>query len=154
MNCLLTNAMLFWDKKISDQITQSTKDGASAYAAANPSAMTAVRASEGIVSDPEAGRENGTVINVEGSMSIADRIGVTAAGRVLVLLLLAAVMAFLFAGTFTDCIAFKVQGMVGYVLGDNADKPYSFVSLGLALPRAVLLSSDPGQRWVEMSYFW
>jgi hypothetical protein len=77
---------------------------------------------------------------------------VTTFGKIVMVLILLLVILTIIAGAFMLTFQFEIKGLTGYLLGDDANSPYSLVSVGTMLPKASGSPHAFGVRWIQASY--
>lgn len=81
------------------------------------------------------------------------RVRATTAGKIVVLLSIAFTAAIICAGVWIESFAFEFEGLTGYLLGDDAEAPYSLIKIGDTLPSVSGSPNDFGVRWLQATYF-
>lgn len=66
-------------------------------------------------------------------------------------LLLSAI--FICMGTWFLTMGFQFKGLVGLMLGEDAENDYSFIDVGVAIPKHSGIPNDFAIRWMQASYF-
>lgn len=77
----------------------------------------------------------------------------TPAGKMALVIALVVTGAAIWFGASIETFKFEFRGLVGYLMGQDADAPYSLVSVGTTLPEASGKTSDPGISYLQAAYF-
>ena len=86
-------------------------------------------------------------------VSRGTKVKCTSAGKVAFVVVLLITGAAIWFGASIDTFKFEFRGLVGYLMGRDADEPYSLVSVGTTLPDASGKENDPGVMYLQAAYF-